>query len=217
MAEEIEKNLIKILGICGSPRKNRSCDFLVEEALKGAKETDETIEIEKIYLVDYKLEQCTGCDQCLREPYECPLSENDDFKKLEEKILSADAIFMAAPCYFGSVSGLTKVFIDRSRPWKMANYKLKDIIFAPMGASGLRNGGAAGVVSDLINFAFIQGMVCFGALGNPVIDENIPMTSLQKYGRKEFIKKGEIDEIGQRVAKNIGVRAVNLLLKMKNK
>jgi multimeric flavodoxin WrbA len=208
---------IKILGICGSPRKNRSCDFLVDESLKGAFECDDNIEIEKLYLIDYKLQQCTGCDQCLREPFECPLSNNDDFKKLEEKIFNADAILMASPCYFGSVSSLTKTLIDRSRPWKMANYKLKEILFAPMAASGLRNGGAEGVISDLINFALIQGMICFGALGNPVIEENIPITSLQKYGRKEFIAKGEFDELGQRVARNLGKRAVELIKKMKNK
>jgi len=206
-----EKKLI--LGIVGSPRKNRSCNFLIEEALNGAKEASEDVVTEKLFLVDYKLQQCTGCDQCLREPYECPLSANDDFKKLEEKVLSAHAILLAAPSYFGSPSGLTKVLIDRSRPWKMANYKMKDILFAPVAASGLRSGGAEGVIASLVNFALTQGMVVFGALGNPVIEQNVPITSLQKYGRKEFVKKDEIDELGQKIARNLGARAAELLKK----
>lgn len=202
-----------ILGIVGSPRKNRSCDFLVGEALKGAQEADSDIITEKIHLADYKLQQCTGCDQCLRDPYECPLSKNDDFKKLEEKVLNASAILLASPSYFGSPSGLTKVLIDRSRPWKMAGYKLSNTLFAPIAASGLRNGGAEGVVASLVSFALTQGMVVFSALGNPVIDENIPITSLQKYGRTEFVKKDEIDELGQKIAQNLGARAVKLLKK----
>jgi len=204
----------KITLIVGSPRKNRSCTFLIDNAIEGIKSVSNEITINKIFITDFKITPCTGCDQCLRTPYDCPLSEDDDTKKLENSILDSDAIIIAAPNYFGSVSSQIKVFIDRSRPWKMKNYLLKDIIFAPMASTGLRNAGE-GVISDLINFALIQGMICVGSLGNPVIEENIAITTLQKYNIKEFIGKGEVDELGGRIAYNQGKRVAELLFKIK--
>jgi len=205
----------KVTMMVGSPRKNRSCNFLIEKAIEGVKSELDNVQIDKIYAGDLEITPCNGCDQCLRDPYECPLSENDDMKKLEESILDSDALLIASPSYFGSVSSQIKVIIDRSRPWKMNNYQLQDAIFAPLVATGTRNDAAGGVISDLINFAIIQGMIVVGALGNPVLDQNIPITSLQKYGRKEFLGKEETDELAGIIAHNLGKRVGNLLKTMK--
>ena len=204
----------KITLIVGSPRKNKSCNFLIDKAIEGIKTISGDFEINKIFITDYKITPCTGCDQCLRPPNECPLAENDDSKKIEQEILDSKALFIAAPSYFGSVSAQIKALIDRSRPWKMAGYKLKNIILAPLASQGLRNGGGAGVISDLVNFAFTQGMIIIGALGNPVIEENLPITSLQKFGLKEFLGKDEVDELAGKIAQNLGKRAAELILKM---
>jgi multimeric flavodoxin WrbA len=203
----------KITLIVGSPRKNRSCNFLIENALEGINTVSEDFEINKIYIGDFELSPCVGCDKCLRDPFECPLAENDDTHEIEKYVLDADALLIASPTYFGSVSGQIKTLIDRSRPWKMDGYKLADTIFAPLVAQGLRNGGGGGVIMDLLNFALIQGMICVGCLGNPVIDENFPVTSLQKFKRTDFIKKDETDELGAKIAQNLGKRVAELLLK----
>ncbi|MFX1337324.1 MAG: flavodoxin family protein [Promethearchaeota archaeon] len=201
--------------IVGSPRKNRSCNYLIDKAIEGIKSISGEFEIKKVQIADYHISPCNGCDQCLRPPNDCPLSEYDDTKKLEEQILGSSALLIAAPNYFGSVSSQIKVLIDRSRPWKMKNYLLKDMIFAPMASTGLRNGGE-GVISDLINFALIQGMIIVGnALGSPVLEGNIPITSLQKYNIKEFIGKGEVDELAGKIAFDLGKRIAELLKKMK--
>lgn len=205
----------KISLIVGSPRKSKSCNFLIDQAIEGIHSVSNNFQIEKIQISDYKITPCNGCDQCLRPPNECPLSENDDMKKLEQKILGSAALLIAAPNYFGSVSSQIKILIDRSRPWKMKNYLLKDVIFAPLASTGLRNGGE-GVISDLINFALIQGMIVVGnTLGSPVIEGNIPITSLQKYNLKEFLGKGENDELAGLVAKDLGKRVTELLQKIK--
>ncbi len=201
----------KITLLVGSPRKNQSCNFLIDKAIEGIKSISENIIINKIYVTDFNITPCNGCNNCLRDPYECPLAEKDDTKKLESFILNSDALLIASPSYFGSVSAQIKIIIDRSRPWKMNNYQLKNVIFAPLVATGTRNDAAGGVISDLINFALIQGMIVVGALGNPVIDQNIPITSLQKYNRKEFLGKDEIDELGGIIAINLGKRVAELL------
>ncbi|MFW9784337.1 MAG: flavodoxin family protein [Candidatus Heimdallarchaeota archaeon] len=206
----------KLCLIVGSPRKNKSCNFLIDQAIDGINSTPYNFQIEKIQISDYEITPCNGCDQCLRPPNDCPLSEKDDMIKLEEKILGSVALLIAAPNYFGSVSSQIKVLIDRSRPWKMKNYLLKDVIFAPLASTGLRNGGE-GVISDLINFALIQGMIVVGnTLGSPVIEGNIPISSLQKYNLKEFLAKGETDELAGVIAKDLGKRISELVQKIKN-
>lgn len=207
--------MTKISLIVGSPRKNRSCNFLIDQAIEGIKSISSDYEIEKIQISDYNITPCNGCDQCLRPPNDCPLTENDDMNKLEEKILGSSAILIAAPNYFGSVSSQIKALIDRSRPWKMKKYLLKDVIFAPLASTGLRNGGE-GVISDLINFALIHGMIVVANnLGSPVIEGNIPITSLQKFNLKEFIGKDEIDELAGTIAKNLGKRVADLVQKIR--
>jgi multimeric flavodoxin WrbA len=207
--------MLKICLIVGSPRKKRSCNFLIDQAIDGIKSVDREFEINKIQITDFKLTPCNGCDQCLRPPHDCPLAEDDDTAELEKLLLGSDALLIAAPNYFGSVSSQIKVFIDRSRPWKMKNYMLKDVILAPLASTGLRNGGQ-GVISDLINFGLIHGMIVVGnAMGSPVLEGNIPITSLQKFGLKEFVAKGEVDELGGLIAKNTGQRVAELIIKMK--
>ncbi len=207
--------MTKITLIVGSPRKNKSSNFLIDKAIEGIRSVNEELEIKKIHITDYKITPCNGCDKCIRPPNDCPLAENDDTKKLEDLIIGSSALIIAAPNYFGSVNSQLKVLIDRSRPWKMKNYLLKDIIFAPMASIGLKNSGG-GVISDLINFALIQGMIVIGnVLGSPVIEGNIPITSLQKYNLKEFLGKDEIDELGGLIAKDLGKRVAEFLLKIK--
>ncbi|MCK4780224.1 MAG: flavodoxin family protein [Candidatus Lokiarchaeota archaeon] len=80
--------------------------------MNGIKSVDDGFEIKKIYIGDFNLTPCNGCDQCLRSN-DCPLAENDDTRKLEEIILGSSALIIAAPNYFGSVSSQIKVLIDR--------------------------------------------------------------------------------------------------------
>jgi len=204
----------KITLIVGSPRKNRSSNFLIDKAIEGIKTVTDKFEINKVQISDFNITPCNGCDACLKPPNDCPLSENDDMKKLEEQILGSSALLIAASNYFGSICAQVKVLIDRSRPWKMKGYLLKDIIFGPMAASGLRNSGE-GVISNLINFAIIQGMIIVGNTeGIPFLEGNIPITTLQKNGLKEFIAKGEIDELGALMSKDLGKRVAELVLKI---
>jgi hypothetical protein len=83
-----------------------------------------------------------------------------------------------------------------------------------MAATGLRNGGE-GVISDLINFGLIQGMIVVGnTFGSPVIEGNIAITSIQKYSLKEFLAKGEIDDLAGLIAKDTGKRVAELVIKL---
>ncbi len=57
---------MKITLIVGSPRKNKSCNYLIDQAIEGIKSINNNFDINKIQISDYKITPCNGCDQCLR-------------------------------------------------------------------------------------------------------------------------------------------------------
>jgi len=107
---------MKVLGLSFG-RKNRNCDILVKEALLGAKEAG--AEIYFLNMVDKKIGHCTGCEACDRRrenggPSRCVIK--DDFPFVENAILEADAIILAAPVYVLGPVGQLKNLIDRMGP-----------------------------------------------------------------------------------------------------
>jgi multimeric flavodoxin WrbA len=100
--------IIKILGIVGSRRKDGNTSALVQRAVKAAEE--EGVQAEIIFLGDYVIKDCTGCEGC-KDTYKCVI--NDDMQKLYPRLLEADAIILGSPTYFYNVSAAVKAFIDR--------------------------------------------------------------------------------------------------------
>ena len=206
-----------ILAIMGSPRATGLTAALlkifqekVEELNKGT-EAVQQIKIDILMLKDFVIQHCTGCDACLRKPNECPLSEKDDMKKVEEAMLKADAIIIGAPSYFAGMPGIVKDLIDRTRPMKMQKYLLKNKYFSVITATGLQGGGQNSVQDDLIHFALIQGMIVVGALGHPVLMPNFPNESLQMLELKKFRKPNEPGEIANTTTANLAQRIWDLL------
>ncbi|MHA1897040.1 MAG: flavodoxin family protein [Promethearchaeota archaeon] len=209
--------------IQSSPRKNGLTASLCQIFLNKIKALNETnnsesqgeggVEAELIHLYDYNLENCTGCDVCLRKPNTCPLSEHgdDDMLKLEELMKGSSAIIIGAPSYFGNVPALLKTLIDRSRAMKMQKYQLKDKLFSMITVSGLADGGSNWVQDALIRFALIQGMIVVAALGHPVIMANLPTETLQKEGIREFRKPNEPGEKAKTLVENLADRIFTLL------
>lgn len=99
---------MKILGIVGSPHKGGNTEILTQHVLKGAKESG--AEIELIRLVEFNLNYCRGCHQCLKEGV-CAI--NDDAEVARKKLLRADGIVLGSSTQAQTVSGHMKVFIDR--------------------------------------------------------------------------------------------------------
>lgn len=88
---------MKILGIVGSPRRDGNSFCLIEEALKGARASESSLETEIVQLSDLRMESCKACESCAEEPYRCVIE--DDFEFVREKMTGADAILIAAPRY----------------------------------------------------------------------------------------------------------------------
>ncbi len=102
---------MKILAFNSSPRKKGGVtDIILDKFLAGAK--DAGADIEKIYLKDKKINQCTGCYTCwTKTPGVCVFK--DDMPKLLEKVKKADIIVFATPLYIFNMTSHMKIFMER--------------------------------------------------------------------------------------------------------
>lgn len=100
----------KILVFMGSPRKNGNTALLAKETIAGAKAAG--ARVESFYLQGMTIKPCTGCDACRRKKQKgCVLK--DDMALLYAKLREADAMVIATPVYWFTVSAQTKLFMDR--------------------------------------------------------------------------------------------------------
>ncbi|MHA1959328.1 MAG: flavodoxin family protein [Candidatus Thorarchaeota archaeon] len=207
-----------VVGICGSPKKERSSTrLLLQQALESASDvlSDGDSKIATTLLLnigEFDIRPCTGCDACVRgDP--CPETDEDDMAKIEDELRKADGIIIAAPSYFTSVPGVMKNFIDRSRPMKMQDHELKDKVFGAITYAGLRFGGQEPVVDLLNRYALTQGMIVVGAVGSPVTDGIFGGGSLQTDdGQWRSPKK---DEMAIASSRRLGRRVAEIVRSLK--
>ncbi len=93
-------------------RKNERCDIYCKEALKGAAAAGADVQF--INTVNMNIGQCRGCGICSKaEDGKIKCIIKDDYLKLEEMILDADGIIIAAPVYSVGIVGQLKNITDR--------------------------------------------------------------------------------------------------------
>ncbi|WMJ90117.1 flavodoxin family protein [Anaerocolumna sp. MB42-C2] len=107
---------MKVLGISFG-RKMKCSEIMVKEALYKAKEAG--AEVEFISTVNMEIGHCKGCGACstMRDrggQVKCIIK--DDYLILEEAVLNADAIILAAPVFAVGTVGQFKNFVDRFGP-----------------------------------------------------------------------------------------------------
>ena len=102
----------KVVGINGSPRKMNSSELL-DYALKGA--ASKGAEVERIDLGKLNFSGCRSCFACKlkggKSFGKCAL--RDDLTPVLEKILSADAVILSTPIYWGDVTGMVRNLVER--------------------------------------------------------------------------------------------------------
>lgn len=101
------KEKIKIVAICGSPRKGNTYNIL-----NSLKEDHPEIEFKILMLSQFNLKDCLGCYQCIHCGQDhCPLEDDRDL--IIEEILASDATIFASPTYARTISALMKKFVER--------------------------------------------------------------------------------------------------------
>lgn len=171
---------MKIVGICGSPRKGNT-EFLLKEALKAAEEKG--AETELILLREKKIEFCDGCLECDKTG-KCHIQ--DDMQKIYEKLTSADAIIIGSPNYFENVSGILKNFIDRS----VIFYTNKKLTDKPIAAIGVGGGSGKEPIDIIKNFSsavyakFIGSISAVAGEEGDVLKDKKALMEARKLGEK---------------------------------
>ena len=100
---------MKVLSICGSPRRGNSETILLEMQKMFR---EKGIENEIVLLREKKIERCHGCVEFCNHNPGCRLQ--DDMKGIIDQMVKADAFVFICPNYFQMPPGLFKDFIDRS-------------------------------------------------------------------------------------------------------
>lgn len=107
---------MKVLGLSFG-RKMKCSEILVKEALFEAKKVG--AEVKFISTINMNIQHCKGCGACSAgrnngKQIKCIIK--DDYEILEQAVLDADAIILAAPVYAVGPVGQLKNFIDRFGP-----------------------------------------------------------------------------------------------------
>ena len=100
---------MKLLILNASPRRSGNI-ALMAATLKQEAECLGA-EVEEIWVQGLTVRPCMGCMVC-RSKHACVLPE-DDAQRVLEKIKAADALVVAAPCYWGNIPGTLKLLFDR--------------------------------------------------------------------------------------------------------
>ncbi len=102
---------MKLLVVNGSPRQGSSTEILAAKAAAGYRSVDSEAEVITVRLNELDIIPCQACGV---SPAPTPCLFLDDLYPHLEHLVSADAILIASPIHFDSVSSITKLFIDRT-------------------------------------------------------------------------------------------------------
>jgi len=100
--------------IIGSPRKDGDTHTLAKEAERGL--SSRNISSEFFFLNEMTFVGCQACYACKQED-SIRCTRNDDMQNFYDAIDHTDGLIVATPIYFGSVTGQTKLWLDRLFPY----------------------------------------------------------------------------------------------------
>jgi len=153
---------MKILGICGSPRKGCT-EWSVKKALE-VMSAYPGVEVEYWSVRGKKIGPCIHCDRCIKEHTLCSIK--DDFQEVEALIGEADALLIGSPVYDMNVTAQLAMVLNRLRPHYLVNPGgMKNKVGAALSVGGTRHGGQEMTNLAIINFFLMHEMLVTGGLG----------------------------------------------------
>lgn len=124
-----------IVILVGSMRINGNTARLAQSFADGAVENNN---VEIVYVADYNVNPCIGCNSCfVREGNKC--FQDDDMVKIYEKLRNADIVVIASPVYFYGISAQLKAIVDRLHTPMRNTFHIKKLGLLLVGAVQLPN------------------------------------------------------------------------------
>jgi multimeric flavodoxin WrbA len=100
----------RVLILKGSPRRRANSSILADRLAAGAQAAGATVE--SFVLHEMNIKPCDGCDACHATDHSACIIA-DDMEILYPKLRDADAIVVASPIYWFTISAQAKLCIDR--------------------------------------------------------------------------------------------------------
>jgi multimeric flavodoxin WrbA len=194
-ADEAPKSkTIKIIGVSCSPRKGMTTATAVQAALEAAKSVNPQIEVELIDLGGLNI-----------APFS-PNPPDDDMASILPKFKDPNlgGIIIGSPCYFRSLSGLAKAFLERLAPLREPKMLLADKPFGVVTVGAFRNGGQELTIAQIQSILLCYGMVSVGGLPPAFQGATVNSTG-------DSIAQ---DELGLKTAAQLGKHVAAVALKL---
>ena len=196
---------MRVLGICGSPKKKNSTTlFALKKAMSAVEESG--LESQMLILSQYSFSGCVDCGAC-RKKLDCSI--DDDFKNSILPVLKDHDIkgmIYASPVYFGGVTWLMKAFLDRSLLFRRNDFKFEDRVAGVLTVGKSRHGGQELAAMDLVKNCLIHGMI--------VVPDRPPTShfgGMLWSGTPEGI---ENDQMGIETAVNLGKKVAAIVKRL---
>lgn len=185
---------LKIIGVSCSPRKGMTTAIAVQAALDAAKAVNPRIQTELIDLGGLSI-----------APWS-PQPPEDDMKNLLPKFQdpALGGVIIGSPCYFRSLSGLAKCFLERLAPLREPKMVLADKPFGVVTVGAFRNGGQELTIEQIQAILLCYGMIPVGGhapafQGATLLSANDSLTQ---------------DELGLKTATQLGKHVAEIALKL---
>lgn len=200
-AESSQAKRIKILGICGSPRKGRTTATALQVCLDAARAVDERVQTELIELAGMKIDGSLAAGIPLEE------GQRDDFPSLAPKLSDPQlaGIIIGTPVHFGNMSSLCKAFLDRCIDFHKTS-AFSNKVAGVVAVGGARNGGQELTIQSVQAVLFCHEMVLVGD-GKPTRHRGATVWS----GAPGGVTK---DEFGMSTCRNLGRRVGQVALRI---
>jgi multimeric flavodoxin WrbA len=104
----------RIVILNGSPRRNGYTKALIQSFTEGAQSAGN--EVREHYIHGMGVNNCIGCDSCMRTRKGCA-QKNDDMQKIYEDLTWCDVVVFASPVFWGTFTAQLKAVIDRMFAW----------------------------------------------------------------------------------------------------
>lgn len=158
---------MKVLAINGSPNRDGSTSKLIDMVMEICMEAG--AECEKIYLEDYIIGECTGCNKYKEG---CASCKDDDFMQLKAKMLEAQGIIMGSPYYSGRPAPQMKTFIDRLAYTTASSSCFSDKYIVGVSTSSVSNARkVARYCASLGHISFMGNCIISGLFFESTVDK----------------------------------------------
>jgi len=102
---------MKVLAVCGSPRRNGNTEGLLRLALTELEKHG--IETELLLLAGRTVNPCIGCYGCVQRKDGTCTQNDPEFDELALKFHDLDGLLLGSPVYFGSATAQLTALMDR--------------------------------------------------------------------------------------------------------